>query len=247
MKYHKISKKGFTLAEVLITLGVVGVVAALTLPSVIAKYQERQMIIKLKQTFSIFSQAVELAQAKYGDINNWEATGDEQKQVDLYFERITSGLSLLEDCGNVSCYYFCKQAKYTNLSGQKTSVTPITHHAGILNNGVLFSVSWARPDNSKWWGKYAQIDLDINGKKGPNVLGKDVFSFEVREEDNWTTTYKPHLYPAGQLQYQTECFKNPGTICTHWAMTYENMDYLRCPEKLSLDGPYSCAEANKKP
>lgn len=227
----------------LITLGVVGVVAALTLPSVIAKYQERQMIIKLKQTFSIFSQAVELAQAKYGDINNWEATGDSQKQADLYFERITSGLSLIKDC-STAIYCF---PSHTDNNGVRVDVVAATHHAGVLKNGVVFAIQQVRPDNSKWWGSYGSIVVDINGKKKPNIVGKDLFLFEIREEDNWTTTYKPHLYPAGQLQYQTECFKNPGTICTYWAMTYENMDYLRCPEKLSLDGPYSCAEANKKP
>jgi prepilin-type cleavage/methylation N-terminal domain protein len=38
--------KGFTLAEVLITLGIIGIVAAMTIPTILAKYQEKQTVIK---------------------------------------------------------------------------------------------------------------------------------------------------------------------------------------------------------
>ncbi len=48
---------GFTLAEVLITLGIIGVVAALTMPSVINNYKEKETIAKLKKTYSVLSQA----------------------------------------------------------------------------------------------------------------------------------------------------------------------------------------------
>ena len=43
-------KLAFTLAEVLITLGIIGIVAAMTIPTLLAKYQEKQTVTKLKQT-----------------------------------------------------------------------------------------------------------------------------------------------------------------------------------------------------
>ena len=46
-------RKGFTLAEVLITLGIIGVVAAMTIPSLITKYQKKAIETKFKQDFSI--------------------------------------------------------------------------------------------------------------------------------------------------------------------------------------------------
>ena len=49
---------GFTLAEVLITLGIIGVVAAITIPSVINNYQKKQTAVKLKKFYSVMSQAV---------------------------------------------------------------------------------------------------------------------------------------------------------------------------------------------
>lgn len=53
-------KKGFTLAEVLITLGIIGVVAAMTLPSLIQKYRERQCVTALKKAVSVLDNAYRL-------------------------------------------------------------------------------------------------------------------------------------------------------------------------------------------
>lgn len=59
-------KSAFTLAEVLITLGIIGVVAAMTIPTLLAKYQEKQTVTKLKQTYSILSQAIRSVQEDVG-------------------------------------------------------------------------------------------------------------------------------------------------------------------------------------
>ena len=132
----------FTLAEVLITLGIIGVVAAITIPTVIQKYQEKVTVTRLKQTYSIFSQAVELAQVDYGDINFWnkEVFQDEQELVDLFYKRITSHLDNVKNCEVSDVYSFCKDlsGKYKTLGGQRTAVTAETAHSGILKNGGNF-------------------------------------------------------------------------------------------------------------
>ena len=51
-------RKGFTLAEVLITLGIIGVVAAMTIPSLITKYQKKAIETKFKEDFSIIQQVI---------------------------------------------------------------------------------------------------------------------------------------------------------------------------------------------
>ena len=58
MLHHDLIKKGFTLAEVLITLGIIGIVAALTLPSLVSNYRKKVTAAKLKQTYSILSNAI---------------------------------------------------------------------------------------------------------------------------------------------------------------------------------------------
>lgn len=56
-----IQQKGFTLAEVLITLGIIGVVAAMTMPSIVGRYKEKQHTIQLQKVYSILSQAFKMA------------------------------------------------------------------------------------------------------------------------------------------------------------------------------------------
>ena len=63
-------KFAFTLAEVLITLGVIGVVAALTMPALIAKYQKKVLLARVKKTYSTFTNAVNLALAETGSPDN---------------------------------------------------------------------------------------------------------------------------------------------------------------------------------
>lgn len=67
MKHHYTNKQGFTLAEVLITLGIIGVVAAMTLPSLINNYREKQFETSFKRTNSQILQALNYTvQQEYG-------------------------------------------------------------------------------------------------------------------------------------------------------------------------------------
>ena len=60
-------KKAFTLAEVLITLGIIGVVAAMTLPSLIQRNNNKVVETRLKKFYSAINQAIMMAEVDYGD------------------------------------------------------------------------------------------------------------------------------------------------------------------------------------
>ncbi len=64
-------KAAFTLAEVLITLGIIGVIAALTLPGLLAEYSKLVVETKLKKFYSQINQAILLAEAEYGAKEYW--------------------------------------------------------------------------------------------------------------------------------------------------------------------------------
>jgi len=66
----------FTLAEVLITLGIIGVVAALTMPTLIQNHRRKVVEIRLKETYSILNQAVKLSQVQNGESAYWELPED---------------------------------------------------------------------------------------------------------------------------------------------------------------------------
>ena len=56
-------KFGFTLAEVLITLGIIGVVAAITIPNLINNYKAKQLRTQFFKSYSVISQAIKLMQS----------------------------------------------------------------------------------------------------------------------------------------------------------------------------------------
>ena len=64
--------KAFTLAEVLITLGVIGVVASLTMPTLIQNHRKQEVVTKLKKIYSMVNQAIKLSEVEYGDHENWD-------------------------------------------------------------------------------------------------------------------------------------------------------------------------------
>lgn len=64
-------KRAFTLAEVLITLGIIGVVAAMTLPGVIQSYRNSVAEVRLKKFYTVFNEAILRAEAKHGDRLSW--------------------------------------------------------------------------------------------------------------------------------------------------------------------------------
>lgn len=71
-----LKRHGFTLAEVLITLGIIGIVAALTLPQLTQKYKKQEVETKLAKFYTNIQQAVILAEAEHGDKLYWDEIGN---------------------------------------------------------------------------------------------------------------------------------------------------------------------------
>ncbi len=89
--------KGFTLAEVLITLGIIGVVAALTMPSLFASYQEKVMVTKLKKFVSVMSQALTMAVAENGSPDEWVSAGTtSEERKALFWEKLSPYLKTIK-------------------------------------------------------------------------------------------------------------------------------------------------------
>lgn len=63
--------RAFTLAEVLITLGVLGIISAITLPTIITNYQKKRVETQLFGFYSKINQAIRLSSVDNGDIEGW--------------------------------------------------------------------------------------------------------------------------------------------------------------------------------
>ncbi len=79
------SKNGFTLAEVLITLGIIGVVAAITMPSLIKHYQQQVVISRLKKFYTNINQAIKMSEVENGSCENWDMPTGDGNYVGLAF------------------------------------------------------------------------------------------------------------------------------------------------------------------
>ena len=180
MKKFELNKtvKAFTLAEVLITLGVIGIVAAMTIPTLVQSYKKKVILTQLKKSYSVLQNAIALSEVDNGKFSTWP-TGASMEAIsyfETYFKPYFTDVQLCytaEDCG----YVDFNNRKWTNDGLNWTVKTTSTRCLFKFANNVVFI-----PRNST--DKESQITytedvyLDVNGSSGPNIGGADVFTLE---------------------------------------------------------------------
>ena len=248
MTYHD-KELAFTLAEVLITLGIIGIVAALTLPNLISNYREKQTITQVKKAYSLLSQALTSAISEYGNLNDWQ---DDSKEFfdSVIYERlnVVKTCSLPTKCSGLN---YTRPPAYVLDNGMVFQTTARKTNVEDENGYHQCRTSLAQANNSTGihYGNCAVVMVDLNGSKKPNRAGRDIFEFRV---------YTDGVLPAGHTHSNSndgfdQCNLNFDQVeplssnCTAWAVFRENMDYLKCFDKLNYNvGPYSCKEAEGK-
>ena len=216
--FSPLKNPAFTLAEVLITLGIIGIVASMTLPSVINRANEKQWQVAYKKAYSTIQQAFLRAQEN-GEI------------VDITAKTVVDGVGYTPAIGE----NFKTLSKYI-----KTTKTCFDKNAdecwecdkgqagrgnapdwlGCLKSSYAFidtsGISWYLYRNIEW-----PILVDVNGFKNPNKLGKDRFvlmfgsnndstpySSNVTQILPWVDfLYKGRWCPEGNCLYQTWILK----------------------------------------
>lgn len=162
---------GFTLAEVLITLGIIGVVAALTIPTLISNYQEKQTLSQLQKTYATLKNAFELAKVEHGDYNTWswnQIPQTNSNRVKYFWETyIFPNLKVSKQCFPASEECLTEVIR----SDSQTVQVGDLDGAFVLGDGTTI-LTWTGADS---YFPHVWIYADINGKKSPNTLGKDIF------------------------------------------------------------------------
>lgn len=186
-----LKNKAFTLAEVLITLGIIGVVAAMTIPTLMTKYQKHVALTRLKKTYSQLNQVFKLLNEEQG-LEVME--GLPRNTVPTYILPYYAGAKYyppnsnhrLAMCYSPNHYYLgakSNNAQYSTLpvSGRKGACggyisTPFmsSHTASIeLVDGTCIGFNYFASEG-------ISIFVDINGSANPpNCLGKDLFFLKV--------------------------------------------------------------------
>lgn len=213
-------KKGFTLAEVLITLGIIGVVAALTIPTLINSYQKQTYVTQLKKAYTQFNEALKLMSADKGCVNNLKCTdlfaaGTDNQSLG---DEIVKYFKVVKNC-EVTPQGCLANSGSHNWDGSDTDYTTDDNYSGyyefITADGTAFAISNNGSDcdgtgaSSGRTGNLNQfcgsLAIDVNGPiKGPNTFGRDIFEFYI------TNGKGAILYPQGGMDDVTT-WKNPDT------------------------------------
>ncbi len=187
-------KSAFTLAEVLITLGIIGVVASLTLPSVINKYQEKVTVTKVKKAYSTMNNALFSAISENGEVDTWDypyynAGTENVPNTEVFASKILPYLRILKDCGisqrNCMLDVNYKLSDGSNWNGYTYNRYRL-YYKVILNDGSYLVIRFEYPKcNGSGDGavgdKCGWFLIDVNGDKKPNRFGQDVFLFIIRK------------------------------------------------------------------
>lgn len=214
MKNFK-TQKAFTLAETLITLVIIGVIAAITVPSLMQNFGNLSNNVALKKNYSVLSNAFELANKFDGNLyEDWSHADGNQEAIYQNYTYLRNHLNILRVCNDRPG---CWSSELTKAPDGSTADGANAN--GIGGNIVTFTLMDGTNVCLDYWGKAQAYNLygvnrnllpatlvvwvDVNGDRKPNKLGKDVFAFILTGNG---------LVPAGADNNSRYC-KTTGNDC----------------------------------
>ncbi len=159
-------KRAFTLAEVLITLAIVGIIAAITIPTIVNKYKTTVASTRLKKFYSMMSQAIQLSEIDNGEITTWTKSEGDIKNEDEEYDYAANS----DECYNFFVKYIAPYIKYTDIKKTPEKESPVSEMTVKLTDG-----STIETHN----GQCFDLTYDINGEKLPNKDAQDKYTFLI--------------------------------------------------------------------
>lgn len=212
--------KAFTLAEVLVTLGIIGVIAAMTIPNLVMNYQKKQYSTQIKKAYAQMNQVLQqmaVDGGTIGDISQYfGSTTAAGTTIASYYKVVKNCGTTAEVAGSEQCF----DAYDDNYDGSSNTTNNWTSNVSsyykfVTSDGMSFAIGSygnncnsnygfsAAPDSPTYNSTCGWVLIDVNGKKQPNNLGRDVFEFFI------TSNKTPMLYPLGGFYFSSG---NTGTL-----------------------------------
>lgn len=200
----KNNRKAFTLAEVLITLGIIGVVAALTIPVLYSKYEKMLIEDGLKKTYSDLYNLIKRSEADNGPYEEWDYTNsyDNGNKSNLFVNKYFRPYINLTECklhngkdkATLPCFagsdgnsYVWRYPGQEELSiGGNLRVSP----KYLLDDGRSIMIMVRHQIIGDGYWSYITFVVDVNGSRGKSVMGEDVFVFSLSNYLRYGTTGK---------------------------------------------------------
>ncbi|MBQ2872102.1 type II secretion system protein [bacterium] len=179
-----LKQKAFTLAETLITLSIIGVVAAITVPTLMSGAQKQTYVTGLKKAYNQLQHAMQMIPINENcPSGDYECAGTFTEIQDGKFNN-----KLMQSLATA-----LKAKRYT----EKDFYYGLCHTEGydaecyITEDGMIFAPYWSDG-----------LFVDVNGPKGNSVRGRDVFVFAFATE-NKNGIKQGMILPSGSKQYAT--------------------------------------------
>lgn len=212
-------ENAFTLAEVLITMAIIGVVAALTIPNLVQNYKKKVATVRLKKFVSSMHQAIALSELENGAITSWNVaasippTGDpnSDEYKDAYRQNANNALAFFNQ-------YLAKYINYTKVEDAKDYKSLVYFADGScmwLYNGSLIDIKYA-----------------INCNSGQDQNGIDNFAFLINYKTNdpylgnrkFSGYYISPIDSLTREQAIADC-KNNSYTCTALLEKFDNWEF----------------------
>ena len=169
---------GFTLAEVLITLGIIGIVAVLTIPIIQSVVWDTQQKSQFKKAYATVNNAMYQIKISTGTFPDcfyptYDITGAVNPGCGNFFSEFRNNLNIIKSCFNHNGYAGGCVPNYTYsdssmpCSGLQVNNVLNWNYAYVLADGIII-VDYYQDGNPI-------LLVDINGQNGPNKLGYDLF------------------------------------------------------------------------
>ena len=182
-------KKAFTMAELLVTLLVVGMVAMLTIPVFIQKVTDFYLKVKLKRNYSLMAQAFNQIRADGGGTLLGGIVACNRDNNSCIKNGFASKLKVIRNCGNNknsnnSCFIAQNKVKFIDGRSASSAFFNDGRTSGLLlANGASIAFWWDSENCTMYSDKRCGwFTLDVNGFKGPNTWGRDIYYFVIYNE-----------------------------------------------------------------
>lgn len=225
---HKSKKKGFTLAEVLITLGIIGVVASLTTPTLVVSSRNKECEAGLRVAYSLLEQTFTKMRSDGLQINAASYPTNTFVSVIREYFLVGEKGGTYSDCTDNTIFVTTPNSninpdRFDNVyltynRSRKIYTQELDDGQFILRNGML--LAFENNVNTRLF-----ISVDVNGKaKGPNVWGIDLFTFQIMDDGRILPMGAEGTFYTNENLYcsKTSSSTSNGIGCTQKALTDES-------------------------
>lgn len=183
--------KAFTLAEVLITLGIIGIVAAMTLPVLTAKYEKAETVTRLKRAYSLLNQGLQRAVVDFGEVNDWPDNIPSEELITAYLAPSFKVLKIYpssESWSKAMCYDGKSvitssgvETQYVWFDGVHISTPFYANNTASMKlpDGMCIGINNFSKEGGNTYVNMVMVDVNGNAK-GPNKAGYDLFFFTIK-------------------------------------------------------------------